>query len=88
MDAQIALDNLEQLLAMDRARVLDTIVRNAVRQAEDNGAITWLEFAATIKSACEDMPNEKAHRREAAAGDVGMQTSTEPAASRSVQRPC
>lgn len=32
--------------------------------------------------------NEKAHRRERAAGDVEMQTGTESARSRSVQRPC
>ena len=33
------------------------------------------------------LPNEKAHRREAAAGDARTETRAETAASRSVQRP-
>jgi len=54
-DIQIALDNLEQLPATERAKTLMTIVRNLVTQADENFIVTWEELESTIESACRDV---------------------------------
>jgi hypothetical protein len=54
-DIQIAIDNLEQLPATERAKVLMTIIRNIVSQADSEMIISLDEIESTIETACRDV---------------------------------
>lgn len=72
--------------AASRTGETNTTSRRSAPNTKRETADTIAKTVNTTQSVM--LANEKAHRRERAAGDVETQTSTESARSRSVQRPC